>query len=82
VLPDSSLFRDILHRMYLILKSNFLPEFYQKMLQIPTIIYRKRSYEEGLRFNSCGPNIKDVEQSRSSLSSAKSFKRSGNMQNT
>lgn len=56
-MSDSSLFSHIMQRIYLILKSNYLHEFYQKMMQIPTKIYKKQSYEEGLRFNSCGSDI-------------------------
>ena len=39
--PDPRLFEAIHYRIYKILKQNYLPEFYQKVLQIPTKIYKR-----------------------------------------
>lgn len=44
-------------RIYLILKANYLDDFYQKVAQIPTKIFRKHSCLHGLRFNSIGDDI-------------------------
>lgn len=60
--PDSQLFKEVHYRIYKILKANYLDEFYQKVLQIPTQIYKKNACSEGLRFNSCGPDIDFVMQ--------------------
>lgn len=55
--PDPKLFKSIHQRIYLILKDNYLDDFYQKVAQIPTKIYRKQSCIHGLRFNSIGDDI-------------------------
>ena len=57
--PDVQLFRTVHYRIYKILKQNYLHEFYQKVLQIPTKIYRINSCEKGPRFNSIGDDIED-----------------------
>ena len=57
--PDPQLFKAIHHRIYKILKQNYLPDFYSKVLQIPTKIYRDQTSYVGLRFNSCGDDIVD-----------------------
>ena len=41
----------------MILKANYLDDFYQKVAQIPTKIFRKNSCTHGLRFNSAGYDI-------------------------
>ena len=75
--PEPQLFKAIHHRIYKILKQNYLPEFYSKVLQIPTKIYRQQTSYVGLRFNSCGDDIIDPGQ----LSPQKDFgSRSGTMQ--
>ena len=59
-LPDAKLFQSVHKRIYEILKTNYLPEFYQKVLQIPTRIYQVNSCKYGLRFNSVGEDIVDL----------------------
>jgi len=55
--PDPQLFKAVHSRIYIILKQNYLNDFYQKVAQIPTKIFRKNSCPQGLRFNSVGDDI-------------------------
>lgn len=59
--PDPQLFKAVHQRIYLILKSNYLDDFYQKVAQIPTKIFRKNSCTHGHRFNSIGYDIGGAE---------------------
>ncbi len=52
-------FKNLLERIYLILKQNYFTNFYKKVLQIPTKIYKEKTCFKGLRFNSIGPDIED-----------------------
>jgi len=50
--PDSRLFKQVQRQVYLILKSNYLSEFYKQVLQNPTWIYKQNT--PSLQFNSLG----------------------------
>ena len=50
-------FWPIYERLQSILKYNYLPDFFQRVLKIPTQIFRRHSCEQGLRFNSVGDDI-------------------------
>ena len=49
----------------MILKANYLDDFYSKVAQIPTKIFRKHSCMHGLRFNSVGDDVGSNEERES-----------------
>ena len=58
--PDPRLFEAIHYRNYKILKQYNLPEFYQKVLQIPTKLYKRYTCPQVIRFSSCDNNVDSI----------------------
>jgi len=55
--PDIALIKEILRHIYIILKENYYPDFFMKIMKIPTTIYKQQTCITGLNFNSLGKDL-------------------------